>query len=340
MKIRIFCLVAIVISCLFTLKEVKAQDIHFSQYFASPLNLNPAMTGNFNGSFRVAGIYRNQYFSVTRPYVTYGGSFDASLFRNQLNFDQMGVGLNVYSDVAGDGNLTTQSATASFAYHKVLDEYNRHSISVGVQGGVVQKRVDVNSLIFESQIDADGNVNTGLPSGENFANTSILYPDFNAGILWQSVISDRALGYGGFSLHHINQPEESFLENSDNRLEHRYVGHGGFDIRVGDYATIMPGFLIMMQSEAREISIGSALGYDLSGNSTVFFGAWHRLQDAIILYTGFEISDLRVGFSYDINTSDLRTASRGNGGLELSLIYIHGMEDRQSITPVRFCPRF
>jgi type IX secretion system PorP/SprF family membrane protein len=215
--------------------SVIAQDIHFSQYFASPLYINPAMTGGYNGVFRAHLNYRNQWFTVSdQPYVTYAGGADFALLRKKLGFDQMGVGLLVYSDRAGAGILVNQSVLLSFAYHKVLDQQNKYSLSLGVQGGVGQKRVDINRLRFEEQFDPNLNdFNEALSNGEVVNDNSILYPDINAGIQFKARFSQNLNTYIGFSYGHLNRPKESFLVNDqDNRLASRAILHAGADIVV------------------------------------------------------------------------------------------------------------
>ena len=123
-----------------------SQDIHFSQYYASPLTLNPSLTGLINGDFRVAANVRGQWFSVPNtggiaPYTTYQVSYDHSLFRKKLKTSGFGAGLMVYADEAGNGSLTSQAIMGSLAYHLALDRFGRHRLSVGLQAGVVFKRI-------------------------------------------------------------------------------------------------------------------------------------------------------------------------------------------------------
>ena len=64
--------------------DISAQDIHFSMFYASPITLNPALTGVFDGTYRVAAIYRNQWQSVSTPYNTFAASFDIKLLQDKL----------------------------------------------------------------------------------------------------------------------------------------------------------------------------------------------------------------------------------------------------------------
>ncbi|HYD90682.1 MAG TPA: PorP/SprF family type IX secretion system membrane protein, partial [Flavobacterium sp.] len=209
-NLRLLCL--LLLSIFFC--EAFAQDIHFSQYFASPLTLNPAATGNFYGSFRVAANYRNQWFgpiSNNAPYQTFSGSFDVSVLKQELDIDHMGFGIMFFNDRAGDGNLTTQSVMLSAAYHKGLDSRDKHHIGFGVQGGMVQKRVDFSKLKFEEQWDGESSFNPALWNHENVRAESILYPDFNFGVFGQTTLSDNVNANIGFGYYHVFTPTESFL---------------------------------------------------------------------------------------------------------------------------------
>ncbi len=313
---------------------VSAQDIHFSQYYASPLTLNPALTGKFNGTYRFQAIYRNQWASVTVPYVTYSGSADFGLFRNSLGNDVIGLGLMVYSDQSGDGHLTSQSVLLSLAYHKALDRDNRHQISLGFQGGMVQKRIDLGGLYFEDQWDGSG---FGPPTSE-ILDDNMMYPDFNAGFLWNSNFSENFDLYAGFSYNHITEPNETFL-GATNKLDSRYAFHAGMSIGIGDNLDLLPSVLYLSQTSAQEISTGAALGYQMTDETTLYFGGWYRFNDAFIPVAAIEFYGFRIGLSYDVNVSDLKAASRSMGAFEVSLIYQNIVESRH-YNPVRYCPRF
>src|SRR6476660_3593682 len=127
------------ICCVFSLK---AQDPNFSQFFASPLTLNPALTGKFDGVFRIAGNYRNQWPSINNAFTTFTTSIDASVLRNRIpEFDQMGVGVMAFKDQSGNGVLQNTFLAASTAYHKALDENGYHQLGLGFQGTYVNKRL-------------------------------------------------------------------------------------------------------------------------------------------------------------------------------------------------------
>lgn len=315
------------------------QDIHFSQYFASPTTLNPAMTGGFNGDFRVGANYRKQWF-VTSAYSTFSAFGDMPLMKKKLNGDQMGVGIYFYNDNAGQGTVTTNNVMASYAYHKVLDRFDKHRLSLGVAVGFLQKRIDINKLTFESQFNGDDGFNTDISSGEAFDNTSVFNADINAGIVWNSRFSDHVNAYLGFTFSHISRPKENFLAGSDNRLSRKYTLHGSIDFTLGEYLHFIPGFMYLSQNTAQETMAGAAFGYDISENQSFYLGGWYRIQDAFVAYLGYEVYNLRFGFSYDATTSSWKEANNGNGAVEVSLVYIHRKETPRKFSPIRYCPAF
>lgn len=337
--------------------NVAAQDIHFSQYYASPLTLNPSMTGLINGDFRVAANYRGQWFSIptnnsVAPYNTYQGSFDAALFKNKLRDNGLGVGAMFYADEAGNGSLATYAAMGSIAYHQAVDRFGRSRLSLGFQAGYIQKRIFEYDLLFEQQFDGTINsFNPFLDNGEtNFNQGNFGYFDLNAGALFSSMASEKLSYYFGFAANHITTPGENFLDQQadKNEIDMRYTAHGGLSIKTGKYFKILPTFLYMMQTQAQQINLGSGFEYEFSDNFKGFAGAWTRVvggidgfkNDAAIFTLGGEVSNTRVGLSYDFNTSGFRGASKSVGALEVSVVYIHNQSEPGRIHYERFCPTF
>ena len=172
-----------------------AQDPNFSQFFSSPLTLNPALTGKFDGSYRVAGNYRNQWPTINNAFVTKTASIDFGVMKNKIaDIDQMGIGFLGVTDRAGDGVLVTNYAGISISYHKGLDENGYHQIGAGFQGAYTNKRLDVTKVYFEDELTPLGFI-PGT-TGEVFANKQInvSYMDVNAGILYNGTTN----GYNNF----------------------------------------------------------------------------------------------------------------------------------------------
>jgi type IX secretion system PorP/SprF family membrane protein len=320
---------------------IKAQDPNFSQFFVSPLTLNPALTGKFNGSIRVAGNYRNQWPTLENAYLTKTVSVDFGLLRNKLiSSDNMGIGLLGMTDVAGDGILVTNYAGTSFSYHKGLDEDGFHQIGVGFQGAFVNKRLDVTKVIFADQLTPLGF--TGVTS-EVFNNRqlSLGYFDLSAGILYSGTTDGYNNFYAGASMYHLNQPKESF-QGGQYVLKTRTTLQAGGSIRVRDQHYIHLAAAHSIQAKATNTIIGATFSYNTNNNEenpiNVYLGSWYRLNDAVIPYLGLEFNGFRLGASYDANTSPLKTASNSRGGIEISLIYIKQPSD-PSLKRLN-CPKF
>ncbi len=339
------------------LSTLSAQDIHFSQYYASPLTLNPALTGLINGDFRVAANYRGQWFSIptqasNAPYNTYQASFDAALFRKKLKGSGLGVGAMFYADEAGNGSLASYAAMASIAYHLAVDRFGKSRLSLGFQGGYIQKRIFEHDLFFEQQFDAGLNsFNPFLDNGEtNFNQGNFGYFDLNAGALFSSRASKRLSYYFGFAANHLTTPGENFLDQQTekNEIDMRYTAHGGLSIQTGKYFKVLPTFLYMMQTQAQQINIGSGFENTFNDNFKGFAGVWTRVvggvdkftNDAVIATVGVETYNTRIGLSYDFSTSTIRNANQSVGALELSVIYIHNQQEPGKTSYEKFCPTF
>lgn len=273
-----------------------AQDPHFSQFFASPLTLNPAFTGKFDGTLRVAGNYRNQWPAFNNVYTTSTLSVDFDILKNKLpDYDTWGVGIIALTDKAGSGVLTNNYLGLSTSYHKALDEDGFKQIGLGFQGTYGQKRLDKNKLLFEDQLTPFGF--TGVTQ-ETFDNDflNINYLDVNAGLLFSTSTDETNNFYLGASMYHINRPRQSFQGANWNIATRTTVSAGGF-FPVTDILTLHTSAIYQYQSKATEAVVGGALAAsldDLSENpANVYAGLWYRVGDAIIPYIGLEFAGLR-----------------------------------------------
>jgi len=305
--------------------SASAQDPNFSQFFASPLTLNPALTGKFDGVVRGAGNYRNQWPSINNAFTTYTVSVDAAILKNNIpEIDQFGVGFMGFSDRSGNGILQNNSFSMSTAYHKGLDEDGYHQLGVGFQGTYMNKRLDVTGLKLEDMLTPQGF--TGLTS-EDFSSQqiSVSYFDLNAGILYNGSTTGLNNFYGGVSMYHINRPKETFKKGIF-FLPSRVTFQAGGMVPMGEYNAIHFSANHSRQAKATNTVIGGAYmmnaNNDLSNPTNLYLGSWYRFGDAVIPYVGLEFGNLMFGLTYDVNVSSLKPASNMRGGAEISLIYI------------------
>src|SRR5258705_3928993 len=210
------------------------QDPNFSQFFASPLTLNPALTGKFDGVYRFAMNYRNQWPSISNAYTTGTASLDMGILKNKIpEYDQFGIGIMGFTDRAGDGALTNNYLGLSLAYHKALDENGYHQIGAGFQGTYVNKRLNTQNLKFQDQLTPFGF--TGVTQ-EIFTNkqVNISYVDLNAGFIYTGSTNGYNNFYLGASMYHVIRPKESF-QGGNFVLNARTTIQGGVKVQVGTY---------------------------------------------------------------------------------------------------------
>ncbi len=320
--------------------KAKAQDPHFSQFFASPLTLNPALTGRFDGEIRVAGNYRNQWPSINRAFTTTTVGLDMAVAQSLLpEEDRLALGILAFTDQQADGALKNTYYALSAAYHKGLDEDGFHSITIGFQGTYAQKRLNTEKLTFEDQLRGDGF--TGI-TNEVFdaRQINVNYIDLNAGLLFSGVTASDISYYLGASVYHINRPYESF-RGGKYQLAQRYSIHAGGYYQVGQTTILHASALYQTQAGARETILGAAIGFNLNDDwdyspTNFYAGTWYRIGDALIPYIGLEYGTMRFGASYDVTTSQLSSVNSARGGFELSLLYIFRRDDRPKLN----CPKF
>jgi type IX secretion system PorP/SprF family membrane protein len=321
--------------------HASAQDPNFSQFFASPLTLNPALTGKFNGNIRFATNYRNQWPTINNAFTTYTASLDFGILKDRIpEIDQFGVGFLGFSDRSGNGILQSNAFGISTAYHKGLDEDGYSQLGAGFQAAYMNKRLDVTKLDFEDELTPFGFTGTTqdiFPANQ----VNVSYFDVNAGILYNGTTNGLNNIYVGVSVYHINRPKESF-KNSDFFLEPRMTFQAGYMHPINELDGLHLSANHSRQANATNTVIGGAFMKNVNADATnpinLYLGSWIRFNDAIIPYIGLELGDFHFGATYDVNTSNLKPASNLRGGAEISLIYIRKQRDPNARK--LNCPKF
>jgi type IX secretion system PorP/SprF family membrane protein len=332
---RKYLLIAI---CVMVAGTVKAQDPHFSQFFASPLTLNPAFTGKFDGTWRLAANHRDQWPSVPKAYVTTSASFDFPIMQKRIpENDVFGVGISGVSDASANSQLKLNYGSLSLSYHKALDENGYNTIGAGFQGTYSSMNLDISKLTFEDMLTQNGFTGTTSDILTNGNNQS--YFDVNAGLLYSGSTNGENNFYLGASMYHINRPKVSFKDKNW-FLSGRVTLHGGGTFFLSDVVSVSTSVIHQIQNKASETTLGAAIGLNANNDNAnptnVYIGTWMRINDALIPYIGLEFGGLRIGASYDVNISSLKAATANRGGSEFSIIYIKRPAESKGIP----CPRF
>ncbi|WP_212002405.1 PorP/SprF family type IX secretion system membrane protein [Chitinophaga sp. HK235] len=321
--------------------SVSAQDLHFSQYFNSPLTTNPANTGFIpDGNFRVGINYRDQWSSVPVPYKTMSAYGDVQLLREKLIYGWVGVGGVILRDVAGSGNLTSTKGYASVAYHQLLGESSL--LSLGFQAGSAGKRVDITKLTFGDQWNGKF-FDSRMPTAEPFTQSAVNYFDMNVGMNYAYFPTENLYINTGLAVQHINTPRETFYDG-DNKVSRRYTGFLNASIKTSDVLIINPSAYYSRQANTHEFVIGLNAAYNLSGDGDkqVSGGIYYRAKDAAVFLVGYQLSNIKLQFSYDVTTSNLATSNSRRGAYEIGLVY-SGLYSNRSFNNAKratICPSF
>lgn len=318
-----------------------AQDLHFSQFFNSPLTTNPANTGFIpDGDYRLGINYRNQWSAImTVPYKTMSAFGDVQLLKDRFENGWVGLGGVVLKDVAGSGNLSSTKIYGSVAYHQMLGYSSL--LSLGFNVGYANKQINTTNLKFPDQFDGKFFDNK-LPTAVMLDRNNISYLDMQVGMNYAYFPTENIYVNGGFSAHHVNKPQESFFTSSDlsNRVPVRYIGFLNGSFKLNDMVILNPNIYYTTQAKAQEIVAGMNAHYNLSGDGTyqLIGGVYYRHKEAIIPMVGLGWNDYTFTFSYDATMSSLKNYNNTRGAFEFSLVkqgLINPSGNR--ITP---CPTF
>lgn len=322
---------AVAISCLAA--GAFAQDIHFSQLSQSPLLINPANTGLFDGYQRAIINYRSQWASAGSPFKTMAASFDAEIGMKKKKAAYLGVGGTIFQDKAGDANWKTFKADAFI--NGILKIGKESHLALAIGGGYGQTSADFSKLTFGNQYDGTG-FSQELNSNEVIVFRNFNYADLSAGINYDfdktSVNFDRNNSFKlkiGFAGYHLNQPKYVYGGALEQRLNARYVASlsGQYDFK-GTKISLLSNNYYMMQGNFRQINTGVLVRMRFN-NQTKITGMVHetslllgcnlRVGDAVIPTLMYEMYGFMVGLSYDYNISSYKPSTNGNGGFEISL---------------------
>ncbi len=300
---------------------VYGQDPHFTQFHRIPTYYNPASTGQDVEHIRLTGLYRNQWASVTSPFVTQSIFFDKQV-------SKVGLGATLINNTSGDAGIRQLYVNGTLSYRV---SYRNHQLASGIQVGLIQKSFDPSKMTFDDQYNPDQGYNPSNPTSETFSYTKLTRPDFGVGFLWTygKEKNNRLHPYAGAAFQHINQSKETFIE-TPNIIPRKLVMQGGVGIHVNEQLDLIPMFMYQQQQFSKELMYGFIAKLPMQERTHVEAGVFHRKDDAVSAYVGYQMNSFMVGVSYDVNVSGL---TGGPGAFELTLTYIPKAKVKSKPTP-------
>ena len=325
------------------INNLQAQDLHFSQFFNSPLSTNPANTGFIpDADYRIGANYRNQWSSVMSvPYKTISVFGDAQVLRDRLENGWLGLGALLLNDQAGSGGLTSTKIYGSLAYHQMLGLSSL--LSAGFNVGWANKRINPGKLTFPDQFDGKFfDIQQPSEAKNGLVNTSVSYLDIHAGMNYAYFPDENVYINAGYSIQHVNRPKETFFNDNTNngRIPMRQTAFINAILKLNDRVIVNPNAYFSTQAKAKELVFGINANYNLSqfGEQQLLAGVYYRFGDAIVPMVGFETNKIQISFSYDVTLSSLNKYNNYRGASEISIIkkgFYPDNVDRQSL-----CPKF
>jgi type IX secretion system PorP/SprF family membrane protein len=337
----------------FVANHLQAQDRLFSQFYASPLLLNPALTGAFEGKYRVSAIYRDQWRNeAEKPFSTASTAFDTRWgMRHASRYkDYAAVGLVFLNDKTGALNFSTTQISISATYHKALDVGNTQVLSLGFQGGIVQRNINFGNVTFEDQFNG---VNAySAPTAERLPENNYAFGDYSVGLNYSyAPKSSRFRLFTGAAVHHFLSPSVSFFHRTDNdtelpqnNLDTRYSVQLNVQLPISARMALMPRIIFDAQGQHMRMDAGTGIRINTSDYKSIalHLGAFARpvadgeasyRLDAIVGMVGIELNNVLFGLSYDAYTG--ATAGFNRGSVEFSIAYLGDYEE-----DLILCPKF
>ena len=283
-----------------------AQDPIFTQFYSNPVYLNPAFAGS-NKCPRIVSNFRNQWPGFSGDFITTSLTYD-----QYVDKIKGGLGIILMSDQVAK-TLKSNEASFVYSYHQHLSR--KFTLNFGIQGTYISKSIDRSNLTFGDMIHPRRGFVLSTQDVINYAPVDIF--DFSAGILGYT---DKF--YVGFATHHLTEPSFSYIStNNTSFLNRRYTAHAGTEISLNSKSlfseeekSLSPSVLFIKQGDFQQLNFGL---YYRKGNYVL--GAWYREGDSFIVTAGINTKLLRIGYSYDLTTSQLGVYSGGSHEISIAL---------------------
>ena len=346
-------------SAFIAVEKTSAQDPSFSQFFSSPLNIDPALTANIIEKWRVISNFRNQWSGPGNPYTTGTVSYDAKIFNDVVGNlvdenTRVGMGGMLMYDQTLGGALKSNYASFNVSGNIRLMKKEGYEINgarirhmskikmdqtaeqrLGIGLGVIygHKRLDFSKLNFGEQFTGRG-FDTNLPTGEAGLSNMKGYISTSVGLIYTYIMGGTNIDLG-VAAFHLNKPKQTFTADEKQYLAPRYVAHGNLEASLTNQLNLYTNGIYQYQSGASYFSVGSALGYFLPNTEnpvTINAGLWYWSQNAVIPYLGFSYGGFQIGVTYDVTISKLNDAARRSNTFEFSMI-LRGKGTTSGIIP-------
>lgn len=326
------------------MSPIFSQDFHLSQYWATPLNINPANTGAFNKNIRLSSSYRNQWIQ-NNSFNSFYASVDANVLRKKLNGDYLGIGLSFSQELEGKNSFRNTNFIFSFAYNKKIDKQKLiHNFSLGFNTIYTSKQINFTNLVYGNLFE-NGN-NFDPIDFYNYKNNSFF--DLGLGLNYSLLLNKKHLFNIGFSSTNILEQAFDYYIYSQVLVYRKHTVNFSSELHINNSFTIIPLSYFQTQGPHSEFIFGTYFKYLLTNRNktALYLGLQYRLvshyskplaRDAVILGSRAKYKSFDLGISYDFTISSLRNSTTLIGSPEISLSYEISLKNSNTMT---ICPSF
>ncbi len=323
-------------------------DIHFSQFYETSILRNPALTGVFESDYKFGAYMRNQWSSISHPYVTALVSGEYRTPVSMASNDFISFGVLGYHDKAGSIDQKITGVYPAINYNKAINEQRNTFLSVGITGGYLQYSFDPAKATFNNQYQPGGGYSPTNPTGETLPNAKMNLWDIGAGVNFNTSTGadNRATFVLGISGYHFMQPKFSYFNVPGITQNIRWNANAGFSVGLTESLDMVLHANYAMQSTYNEILAGGLISWTdhssrVGPQYSVSAGVFYRLNDALVPVVKVKYKNVAIGFSYDVNISTLTPASNMQGAYEITLFVLGSKSrDKAGMLKKTMCPRF
>jgi type IX secretion system PorP/SprF family membrane protein len=304
-----------------------AQDPFLSQYFSSPMYLNPALIAKGVGDWRLMGAYRTQWQGGgAEPYTTAMVAAEKNLKAGSSGNDFLGVGLMVISDASNAGLLKRNTISAGLSYNNALDAAGKQYFGGGLSINYSRRMLDASKFVFQSQFGSGG-YQPSLAANDNVPVPNSSYIDVTAGLQY-SVKGDHSGFYAGISYFHANKPKDGVYSGDEYTIDPRLSLQMGYQQLLGSSGELQLSTIYDHQGESNRFTAGLLYKLPVEGSQlkvkTMNLGIWDRFGDAVYPYIGIEATGWLLGLSYDVPSSNVSNSFRSLQSFEISFTCLFG----------------
>ena len=302
-----------------------SQDPFFSQYWASPMSLNPALVGSdLQGFNRVSFITRSQWWGGgSQPYITNMLGYERKLSSGIINENnQLSLGLMMLNERSNGGILSNNYFAAALSDQIRLSEHG--VLKAAISGTYSNRMLNLAGANFQTQFGSFGFMSTAS-SYDPISATNSSYVELNTGLSFEHRTNDFDYEIGG-AIFHASKPKEGVFNNTKYEIDPRGVGHASIKWRPNNKGEFLLSSNVQVQAKKQLVTIGGAYTVNLHDEAEhkLTVGLFDRIDESVYPYVALQVNTMKFGLSYDVVSSKVKSSFNAVSSVEASVVWSFG----------------